>query len=136
MRPRSSSAAKASITRWRRISSRRSWRGEAEILAEAVLVHLLVGLEVPQPAIVRADLVGEDEADLVVLVEPAELDLEIDEADLHAKEEAGQEVVDPERHLHHVVEILGRRPAEGGDVLLRDHGIAELVVLVIILYDR
>src|SRR6185437_392829 len=40
----------------------------AEIAAEAVLVELLVGLQVPEPAIVRADLVGEDQPHLVVLV--------------------------------------------------------------------
>src|SRR5690348_5177743 len=78
----------------------------AEILAEAVLVHLLVGLEIPEPAIVRADLVGEDDAHLVVLIEPAEFELEVDELDADAHEKADEEIVDPERHLHHVVEIL------------------------------
>ena len=34
----------------------------AEVAAEAVLVQLLVGLDVPEPAIVRADLVGEHDA--------------------------------------------------------------------------
>src|SRR4030095_16232876 len=41
----------------------------AEVLAEAVLVELLVGLHVPQAAIVRADLVGQDDAHLIPLVE-------------------------------------------------------------------
>ena len=47
-----------------------------------------------------------------------------------------QEIVDPQRHLHDLVEILRRRPAEGGDVLLRHHRVAELVVLVVVLDDR
>src|SRR3712207_7166613 len=33
----------------------------AEVLAKAVLVELLLGLDVPQPAAVGADLVGEDD---------------------------------------------------------------------------
>ena len=53
-----------------------------------------------------------------LLVEPAELELEIDQPDADAEEQAGQEIVDPERHLHDLVEVLGARPAEGGDVLL------------------
>src|SRR3954468_984617 len=53
----------------------------AEVAAEAGLVHLLAGLAVPEPAIVRADLVGEDDPHLLVLVQPAELDLEVDQRD-------------------------------------------------------
>src|SRR6267154_1192730 len=90
----------------------------AEILAEPVLVHLLVGARVPQPAIVRADLVGNHDAHLVVAVKPAELQLEIDQADVDAEKQPGQEVVDPQRDLHDLIEILGAGPAEGGDVLL------------------
>src|SRR5438309_2513957 len=104
----------------------------AEILAEAVLVHLLVGAGVPQPAIVRADLVGDDDAHLLVGVKPAELQLEIDEADIDAEKQPGQEVVDPERDLHDLVEILGAGPAEGGDVLLGHQRIGQLVLLEII----
>jgi AAHS family 4-hydroxybenzoate transporter-like MFS transporter len=51
----------------------------AEIAAETILVELLVGFDVPEPAIIRADLVGEDESHLIVLViEPAEFELEVD----------------------------------------------------------
>src|SRR5438874_2606192 len=108
----------------------------AEILAEAVLVHLLVGTGVPQPAIVRADLVGDDDAHLVVGVKSAELQLEIDEADVDAEKQPGQEVVDPERDLHDLVEILGAGPAEGSDVLLGDQRISQLVLLEVIFDDR
>src|SRR5436853_2088741 len=72
----------------------------AEILAEAVLVHLLVGAGVPQPAIVRADLIGDDDAYLLIGVEPAEFQLEIDQSDVDAEKQPGQEVVDPQRDLH------------------------------------
>src|SRR3546814_8438389 len=41
-----------------------------------------------------------------------------------------------ERQRHDVVEILGRRPAEGRDVLFRDHRVAQVVRLVIVLDDR
>src|SRR5215472_5544916 len=107
----------------------------AEIAAEAVLVQLLVGLDVPEPAIVRADLVGQHDAHVVAFPEPAEFEFEVDELQADAKEEAGEEVVDPERERQDLVQLLGRRPAEGGDVLLRDHRVAELVGLVIVLDD-
>src|SRR4030095_7385916 len=64
----------------------------AEVAAETVLVQLLVGLDVPQAAIVGADLVRQDDAHLVVLVEPAELQLEVDQLEADAKEPAAQEV--------------------------------------------
>src|SRR5690606_12032623 len=43
----------------------------AEIAAEPVLVHLLVGLHVPQAARIRADLVGDDDPHHVVLPQAA-----------------------------------------------------------------
>ena len=72
----------------------------AKVLAEAVLVELVAGLDVPQPAIVRADLVGQHDPHLVVFPQPAELDLEVHEGDADAHEEAGEEVVHPERAAH------------------------------------
>src|SRR5712692_378094 len=99
----------------------------AEILAEAVLVQLLVGARVPQPAIIRADLVGDHDAHLVVAIEPAEFQLEIDQPDIDPEKQPGQEIVDPQRDLHDLVEIAGARPGEGGDVLFGDQRIAELV---------
>src|SRR5688572_25479391 len=54
----------------------------AEVAAEAVLVELVAALHVPQAAAVGADLVGEHDAHLLVVVpQAAELDLEVDEAD-------------------------------------------------------
>src|SRR5690242_21028891 len=108
----------------------------AEVAAETVLVELLVRLDVPQPAGIRRDLVGDDDAHQVVLPEPAGLHLEIDEPDADAEEQPGEEVVNADRERHDVVDLLRRRPAEGGDVLLRHHRIVELVVLVIELDDR
>src|SRR6476620_7229203 len=49
----------------------------AEVAAEAVLVHLLAGLAVPQPAIVRADLVGQNDPHPPFLVQPTEFDFEV-----------------------------------------------------------
>src|SRR5256885_647039 len=67
----------------------------AEILAEAVLVHLLVGAGIPQPAIVRANLVGDDDAHLLVGIEAAELQLEIDQTGAEAEKQPGQGAADP-----------------------------------------
>src|SRR5258706_15849223 len=108
----------------------------AEIVAEAVHIELFVGFGVPQPAIVRADLVGQHDAHLVALVEPAVFELEIDEPEADAEEEAAEEVVDAQAQGQDVVEILGVGPAEGGDVLLRHHRVVELAVLVVVLDDR
>ena len=63
-------------------------------------------------------------------------DLEIDEADADAEEEAGQEIVDADGQRHDVVDLLRRGPAEGGDVLFRHHRVVQRVVLVIKLDDR
>src|SRR3954453_23557795 len=108
----------------------------AEIPAEAVLVELLVRLDVPQPARVRRDLVGDDDPHHVVFEQAAAFHLEIDEADADAQKQAGQEVVDADGERHDVIDFLRRGPAERGDVLFRHHGVVELVVLVIEFDDR
>src|ERR1043166_8612841 len=108
----------------------------AEVAAEAVLVELLVRLDVPQPAGIGRDLVGHDDPHHLVLPQPAALHLEVDQPDADAEEEARQEVVDADGERHDVVDLLRRRPAERGDVLLRHHRVVERVVLVIELDDR
>src|SRR5271154_3328394 len=60
----------------------------AEILAEAVLVHLVVGLDVPQPARVGADLVGEHDPHVLALPQAPGFDLEVDEPDANPQEQA------------------------------------------------
>src|SRR5438309_2166187 len=65
----------------------------AEIAAEAVLVELVLALDVPQPAGIRGDLVGDDDAHHLAFPEPSCLHLEVDEPDPDAQEEARQEVV-------------------------------------------
>ena len=107
-----------------------------KILAEAVLVHLVVGLDVPQAARVGTDLVGEHDPHRLAFPQAAGFDLEIDQPDADAKEQPRQKVVDPNRQRHDVVDFLRRGPAEGGDVLLGHHRIVELVVLVVELDDR
>src|SRR3990172_8490626 len=108
----------------------------AHVAAKAVLVELVLGLDVPQPAAIGRDLVRQHDAHLLVVPQPAELAFEVDEPDADAEKQARQEVVDAERERHDGVDLLRRGPAEGGDVLLGDHRIAELVVLVIELDDR
>src|SRR4051812_16388008 len=107
-----------------------------EIPAETVLVELLVRLDVPQPAGIRRDFVGDDDPHHVVFEQAAAFHLEIDQADADAEEKPGQEVVDADGERHDVVDFLRRRPAERGDVLFGDHRVVELVVLVIELDDR
>src|SRR5207302_5462575 len=60
----------------------------AKILAEAVLVELLVGLDVPQPTAVGADLIGQDHAHIVAFPYPPELELEVDQPDPDCGEHA------------------------------------------------
>src|SRR5262249_42320001 len=108
----------------------------AEIAAEAVLVKLLVGFDVPQPAGIGRQLVGHHDPHEVVLPQPAGLHLEIDKADTDAEKQAGQEIIDADGERHDVVDLLRGGPAEGGNVLLRYHRIAELVVLVVEFDDR
>src|SRR5579862_105678 len=49
----------------------------AEVAPEAVLVQFLVGLHVPQAAVVGADLVGKDDAHILAFPKPAEFELEV-----------------------------------------------------------
>src|SRR2546429_2059791 len=107
-----------------------------EVAAEAILVELLVRLDIPQPARVGRDFVGDDDPHHLVLEQPSAFHLEIDQTDADAQEQAGEEVVDADRERHDVVDFLRRGPAERGDVLFRHHGVVELVVLVIELDDR
>src|SRR4029079_5650138 len=107
-----------------------------EIAAEAILVELVLGLDVPEAARIRRDLVGDDDPHQVVFPEATALDLEVDELDADAEEEAGEEGVDADRGGHAGVALLWVGPAEGGDVLLGNHRVLELVVLVIELDDR
>ena len=60
----------------------------AHVSPETVLVHLVVGLGVPKAARIGADLIGQHNAHHVILIEPAELDFEIDELDADSEEEA------------------------------------------------
>src|SRR5664280_1806183 len=108
----------------------------AEIAAEAVLVELVVGLDVPQPAAIGRNLVGHDDAHHVVFPQPAGFHLEVDQADADAEEHAREEVVDTDGERHDVVDFLRASPAEGGDVLFRHHRVVERVILVIKLDDR
>src|SRR5438552_5587139 len=103
----------------------------AHVTAEAVLVQLVLGLDIPKAAGIRADLVGENDTHHVIFIEPAELDLEVDELDADAEEKPRHEIIDADGEMHHVVDLLGRRPVERRDVLLGDHRITQLILLVI-----
>src|SRR6478609_11406676 len=108
----------------------------AEIAAEAVLVELVVGLDVPQPAAVGRNLICDNDTHHVIFPESPGFHLEIDQANTDAKEKPGKKIVDADSKRHDVVDFLRRRPAECRDVLFRNHRIIELVVLVVELNDR
>jgi len=80
------------------------------VAAEAVLVELVLRLDVPQPAAIGRDLVGQHDAHLLVLPQAPELHLEVDETDADAEEQADEEVVDADE----VVGVAGERRAEHG----------------------
>src|SRR5262249_60868913 len=65
----------------------------AEVTPEAILVELVTGGLVPQPAGVRSDLVGEQQAPLV----PPELELEVHEHQIARVEIGAQDVVHAQR---------------------------------------
>src|SRR5690554_873789 len=108
----------------------------AQVFAEAVLVHLGAGLDVPQPAAIGADLVSQHDTHQVAFIEAAAFDLEINQLDADAHEQAGEEVVDADGQAHDVVEFSRGCPAKGGDVLFADHGVMQRIVLVAELDDR
>src|ERR1700753_988297 len=60
-----------------------------EIPEETILVEFLVRLDIPQPARVRRDLVGDDDPHHLVLEQTPTFHLEIDQTDADAKEEPG-----------------------------------------------
>src|SRR5262245_18518480 len=64
-----------------------------QIATEAILVKLVRCGGVPQPAAIRTDLIGQDDAHLLVFPQPAELDLEVDETNADAREQADQEII-------------------------------------------
>src|SRR5680860_409485 len=57
------------------------------VAAEAILVQLVLSLDVPQPAAVGRDLVGEDDAHVLAFPQTAELDLEVHQPDADAEEQ-------------------------------------------------
>src|SRR5207249_2299375 len=70
-----------------------------EILAEAVLIELFVAPRIPQPAIIRADLVGDYDAHVVIGIETTEIEPEIDQPYVDPEKQPSQEIVDPEGDL-------------------------------------
>src|SRR6056297_483858 len=111
-------------------------RKTTQIAAEHVLVQFLTGLDVPQATAIGADLVSDDEALEIPLIDAADLDLEIHQTNADAIHDPRQEIVDAQRKAQDVVHILLAGPSEGGDMFLGDQWIAQLVVLDAIFHDR
>ncbi len=100
------------------------------------MVETLVGADIPQPAGVGADLVGEHDADVLLLPQAPELDAQVNQTDADPEEQAAQEIVDAQHQRHDLIKILRAGPAERRDMLLGDHGVVEFFVLVDELDDR
>ena len=75
----------------------------AQVPAEAVLVQLLVGVLVPQAAGVGGDLVSQNDG---AVTGPAELQLEVHQADARGQEELLEQVVDLEGQADDGVDLL------------------------------
>src|SRR5215210_5864277 len=103
-----------------------------KVVAEAVLVELLAGLLVPEPAGVGGDLIREHEVALGV---PPGLYLEVDEGYAALVEEGREGLVDLQPELLAELEVLVG-DAELPEVVPVQHGVSELVVLVAQLHDR
>src|SRR5436305_13899107 len=85
----------------------------AHVAAEAVLVELVLRLDVPEPAGIGGNLVGDDYAHHLAFPQPSAFHLEVDEPDADAEEKPREEVVDADRERHDVVDLLRARPAVG-----------------------
>src|SRR5436305_12062477 len=77
----------------------------AEIPAEAILVELLVRLDVPQPARVGGDLVGDDDPHHLVLEQAAAFHLEIHQAHADAPKPPGTKGLAADRQPHDIVNV-------------------------------
>ena len=97
-----------------------------EALTEAVLVHFLLGVLVPQAAAVRAEFVAQHYG---AIAEHAEFEFEVDQQQACVVEQLAQDVVDLERQLLHARQLLGGAPAERHDVGFVDERVALGVVL-------
>src|SRR3546814_14116140 len=81
---------------------------------------LFVGDHVPQAAAVGADLVGQDDPAVVAIPDAPEFQLEVDQANADAREQAAHEIVDAQRHILNVVQFLTAAPVEALDMILGD----------------
>lgn len=97
----------------------------AEVLTETILVELLHGLLVPEPAPVRRELIAKEE----LAVELAELKLEVNKDKACVVEELLEDVVDLEAQGLHLIDVLLGAPAEGDDVGVIDHRIMKGIIL-------
>ncbi len=108
----------------------------SHVVSESVFVEFFLTFAVPQPAGIGRDFVGEPNGDIAVFFDAAsELEFEVDEPQSDGSEDALQEVVCSEREREHVVDFLGMRPAEGGDVVFGDGRVGEFVVFQTIFDD-
>lgn len=111
-------------------------RQVAQVSPEHVLVETLFGFDIPEPAGVRADLVRNHQPLEFILPNPADLDLEIDQADTDAMHHAGEKIIHAQRNRYDIIEVLLGSPTERDDVFLRHKRVAQRVILVRELYNR
>src|SRR2546430_15350334 len=104
----------------------------AQIFPEPILVQRLPRLLIPEPARVGRDLIGENQLPLV----HAKFELEIHQDHPPGLKKRYQQRIDPRGPLLDVPQHVRIGKLHEPNMVLRDQGIAQLVVLVVELYDR
>ena len=104
----------------------------AQVAAEQVLVQMCAGGGIPETAGVGADLVGQDDG---AVGQAAELDLEVDQADVGIQQDLLQHFVDLEGVLGDGIDLFLGGQAESQGIVVVDERIMQVVVLVAELQD-
>ena len=86
-----------------------------------------MGVDVPEAAGVRGDLVGQDDG---AVGQAAEFQLKVDELDAHLAQVFGEDIVDLQRVGGDGLQLLGGAKLHGEDVVIVDHRVAQVVVFV------
>lgn len=90
-----------------------------------------IDMDIDAELFARKDIVGQDDAHVVVFIVAAELNLEINKADADTEKQPDKEIVHADGKLHDLVKLLRRRPAKCRDVFFRHHRVIEGVVFII-----
>mmetsp|Transcript_18160 Transcript_18160/g.28355 ORF Transcript_18160/g.28355 Transcript_18160/m.28355 type:complete len:304 (-) Transcript_18160:63-974(-) len=107
-----------------------------KIATEYIFVELAPGFNIPKTAAVRADLIGQHQTLEVPLVNPANFDFKVDQADTDTKHHTAQPVIHAQREAKNIVHILLACPTKRSDMLFRYQRITQTVIFVAVLDNR